>query len=117
MTGLAPTSRPSLAYVIVSLCLLGMYFPTSIAGVQSRAAVAASVGLLGVLFPLLLFLNGVARDSLRFVALSIPVMLVACTFISPLMRIEFGAIYIYSMLGLLYLLRLNNIKWRPVIGR
>ena len=117
MKELASTSNPRLAYLIASLFLIGMYLPTSVGEVGSGAAVAASVALLGAFFAALIFMNGISRQSLVWIALSIPATLIACTFISPLTRIEFGAIYIYCMLGLLYLLRLKNIPWRPVIGR
>lgn len=117
MTQLASTSNPRLAYLIASLFLIGMYLPTSIGEVRSRAAVAASVALLGILFSVLIFLNGIGRQSLIWIALSIPAILIACTFVSPLMIVEFGPIYMYCMIGLFCLLRLDNIRWRPVVGR
>lgn len=114
---LPSTSNPRLTYLVASLLLIGMYIPTSIGEVRSRALVAAAIALLGIFFAVLIFLNGIGRQSLVWIALSIPAILIACTFISPLMIVEFGAIYIYCMMGLFYLLRLGNIPWRPVIGR
>lgn len=117
MTQLAATWNPRLAYLLASLFVIGMYFPTSIGEVQSRVAVAASVALLGIFFAVLIFLNGISRQSLFWIALSIPAILIVCTFISPLMRVEFGSIYIYFMIGFSYLLRLKNIRWHPVLGK
>jgi len=97
------------------LLLAGMYMPTSIGGVQSRLWVALSLLVAFAAFVLLAVMNGLSHlyRSHLFACL-IVLTLVICTFTSPLTEVEFGGVFVYCLMALMFVLKVNGISCGPL---
>jgi len=100
------------------ILLIGLYFPTSLAGNISSALLIAAFSTYSLLLALVWIRVGSFKDMVFCVAIPIPLWLLLCTFVSSglLPEINTTPLAVYTVLGFLFCLKVKDLQATNLAG-